>query len=158
MFSNAAQSQETCWSSTSPALEKQALIWVTGIVTSNPSEAAREKRLKKCCRKVIDFCEDRLGTGYRVKYFFQETSSSLNLLSAKTLKKPIHSFYQRNNYLYEGLSLSFPIMIILHGNEIKISMKFLETLGRTSSNKLPINDKTSFWCLSRKLYLAGYCN
>lgn len=71
----------------------------------------------------------------RVKCFFQETSSSLSLLSVKTLEKPIHSFYQRNNYLYEDLSLSFPIMIILHENEIRISA-FVEALGRASSNKL----------------------
>lgn len=89
----------------------------------------------------------------RVKYFFQETSSSLNLPSAKTFKKPIHSFYQRNNYLYEDLSLSFPIMIILHENEIRISTKFVEALGRTSSNKLPINDRTSFDAFPENLTL-----
>lgn len=54
------------WSSTSPALEKQALIWVAGIVTPNPSEAVREKKLKKHCRKVIVF----LHWMQRVKYFF----------------------------------------------------------------------------------------
>ncbi|KAI1239424.1 hypothetical protein IHE44_0012546 [Lamprotornis superbus] len=91
------------WSSTSPALKKQALIWVTGIVTSNLSEAVREKRLKKRCRKVIVFQEDRLGTGCReLNIFFQEISSSLNLLPAKTLKKPTLSFYQINNYLFIG--------------------------------------------------------
>lgn len=62
------------WSSTSPALEKQALIWVTGIVTSNSSEAVREKRLKKYCRKVIGFRGDRLGTECR----------ELNIFSRKT--------------------------------------------------------------------------
>lgn len=48
-----------CWSSLSPALEKLALIRVTGTVTSNPPEAISEKGLKKRCRKVIRFAGNR---------------------------------------------------------------------------------------------------
>lgn len=44
-------------------------------------------------------------------------------------------------------------MIILHENEIRISTKFVEALGRTFSNKLPINDQTSFGACPENLTL-----
>lgn len=44
-------------------------------------------------------------------------------------------------------------MIILHENEVRISMKFMEALGRTSSNKLSINEQTSFGACPENLTL-----